>query len=85
MVVLDVEERGIIVRFADQVLFDLGEAELKPEFRTVLERFAQALRSMGPSNPSRRSHGQFANCDDEIPIELGIVGSPGNYGCAIPH
>lgn len=43
MVVLDVEERGIIVRFADQVLFDLGEAELKPEFRTVLERFAQAL------------------------------------------
>lgn len=44
-VVLDVEERGIIVRFADQVLFDLGEAELKPEFRTVLERFAQVLRS----------------------------------------
>lgn len=44
-VVLDVEERGIIVRFADQVLFDLGEAELKPEFRAVLERFAQVLRS----------------------------------------
>lgn len=38
-----VEERGIVVRFSESVLFDLGKAELKPEFREVLERFAAAL------------------------------------------
>ena len=32
-VTLDVEERGIIVRFADKVLFDLGEARFKHRFK----------------------------------------------------
>lgn len=36
-------DSGIVVRFSDQVLFDLGEAELKPEFRATLARFAEAL------------------------------------------
>lgn len=37
------QEPGIVVRFPDQVLFDLGEADLKPEFQATLERFAEAL------------------------------------------
>lgn len=40
---VELTEPGIIVRFADKVLFDLGEADLKPEFEATLGRFATAL------------------------------------------
>lgn len=40
---VSMEEPGIVVRFPDQVLFDLGEANLKPEFEATLNRFADAL------------------------------------------
>jgi len=42
-VTVTLEEPGVVVRFPDQVLFDLGEADLKPEFEATLRRFAQAL------------------------------------------
>lgn len=38
-----VEERGVVVRFADWVLFDLGRAELRPEAQEVLKALAAQL------------------------------------------
>lgn len=40
---VDLTERGVIVRFADQVLFDLGKADLKPEAVEVLDALADVL------------------------------------------
>lgn len=39
-----VEERGVVVRFTDQVLFDLGKADLKPEAIQILRALAPVLR-----------------------------------------
>ncbi|MFS8493097.1 OmpA family protein [Limnochorda sp.] len=39
-----VEERGVVVRFTDQVLFDLGKADLKPEAIEILKALAPVLR-----------------------------------------
>lgn len=48
---LKIEERGLIIRFAEQVFFDLGEAVLKPEARQILARVAGILRDQ--PNPFR--------------------------------
>lgn len=48
---LELQERGLIVRFAEQVFFDLGEAELKPEAVTTLNSIAANLKSL--PNPLR--------------------------------
>lgn len=48
---LELEERGLIVRFAEQVFFDLGEATLKPEAVEVLRTLAGTLRAL--PNPLR--------------------------------
>lgn len=48
---LDLQERGLVVRFAEQVFFDLGEATLKPEARETLRKLAGTLRSL--PNPLR--------------------------------
>lgn len=37
------EERGLVVRVADRVLFDLGKADLRPESRSVLDALARVL------------------------------------------
>lgn len=37
------EERGLVVRVADRVLFDLGKADLRPESRSVLDAVARVL------------------------------------------
>ncbi|MCF6460538.1 OmpA family protein [Clostridium sp. Cult3] len=42
-ILLSVEERGLIVRFMDNVLFDSGKAELKPESIEILETVAEIL------------------------------------------
>lgn len=39
-----VQERGVVVRLADHVLFDLGKAELRPDARAILDRLAEPLR-----------------------------------------
>ncbi|MDD5092225.1 MAG: flagellar motor protein MotB, partial [Candidatus Wallbacteria bacterium] len=36
-------KRGITIRLSDSLLFDLGNAELKPESRKVLDRVAELL------------------------------------------
>lgn len=50
-VTLAMDERGIIIRFADTVLFDLGKADLRPDARQILDEVAQLLRTT--SNPVR--------------------------------
>ncbi len=48
---LELEERGLIVRFAEQVFFDLGQATLKPEALQILHNFAPQLKDL--PNPLR--------------------------------
>lgn len=48
---LEMEERGLIVRFAEQVFFDLGEAVLKDEALDILASMATKLRDL--PNPLR--------------------------------
>ena len=43
---LSIEERGLVIRFADNVLFDSGKAELRPEAREVLDRIAVVLEDI---------------------------------------
>lgn len=45
------EERGLVVRFSDRVLFDLGRVDLRPEARSVLDVVAGVLKAL--PNPIR--------------------------------
>ncbi len=45
------QERGLVVRFADQVFFDLGRADLKPESLVILTKLAPILIDL--PNPIR--------------------------------
>lgn len=40
------EERGLVVRFADRVLFDLGRADLRPDSKQVLDSVAKVLKPL---------------------------------------
>ena len=42
-IILSVEERGLVVRFMDNVLFDSGRANLKPESMEILKSIAEIL------------------------------------------
>lgn len=42
-IILSVEERGLVVRFMDNVLFDSGKADLKPESIQILKSVAEIL------------------------------------------
>jgi len=42
-IVLSVEERGLVIRFMDNVLFDSGKADLKPESIEILKSIAEIL------------------------------------------
>ncbi len=48
---LEMEERGLIIRFADQIFFDLGKAELKPEALDILNQLGPMLKDL--PNPIR--------------------------------
>lgn len=43
---LAVEERGLVIRFADRVLFDSGKAYLKSDSRAILEQVGGILRDI---------------------------------------
>ncbi|NLG79660.1 MAG: OmpA family protein [Firmicutes bacterium] len=43
---LEMTERGLVVSFMDKVLFDLGQADLRPEARRVLSEVAVILRKI---------------------------------------
>lgn len=40
---LSLEERGLLIRFSDNVLFDSAKAELKPEARMILDEIGKVL------------------------------------------
>ncbi|NMA86368.1 MAG: flagellar motor protein MotB [Tissierellia bacterium] len=42
-IILSVEERGLVIRFMDNVLFDSGKADLKPESIKILNALAEIL------------------------------------------
>ncbi len=44
------DERGLVARLLDQVLFDSGKAELRPGARAVLDKVAQVLKEV-PGQP----------------------------------
>ncbi|KLU40597.1 MAG: OmpA/MotB family protein [Limnochordia bacterium] len=48
---LEMDERGVTIRFSDQVFFDLGRAELKPEAIGILKDVGPILREL--PNPIR--------------------------------
>ncbi len=50
-VLLHLEERGLVLRFADQVLFDLGRASLTPQAIDILSRVSPILLDL--PNPIR--------------------------------
>lgn len=58
---LELTERGVVVRFADRVLFDLGRAELKPEALEILAQVAEVLKDV--PNPVR-----VEGHTDDLPI-----------------
>ncbi|MBE3598015.1 MAG: OmpA family protein [Limnochordaceae bacterium] len=55
------EERGIVVRFADRVLFDLGKDELRPESMRALDVVAGVLKQI-PNDVRVEGH------TDNLPI-----------------
>lgn len=50
-VMVEHEERGLVVRFADQVFFDLGKADLKQEAVAILDKLGPILKDI--PNPIR--------------------------------
>jgi chemotaxis protein MotB len=47
-----IDERGLVIRILpDDMLFDTGEAELRPEARPVLGEIARLLRGLDGTNP----------------------------------
>lgn len=42
-IILSVEERGLVIRFMDNVFFDSGKADLKPESKEILKSIAEIL------------------------------------------
>ncbi|NLY11489.1 MAG: OmpA family protein [Firmicutes bacterium] len=48
---LELDERGMTIRFADNVFFDIGKAELKPEAKRVLDNISPWLKEL--ENPIR--------------------------------
>lgn len=55
------EERGLVVRLADRVLFDLGKADLRPEAKRVLDVLAGVLARL-PNSVRVEGH------TDDLPI-----------------
>lgn len=60
-VVVEVEERGVVLRFQDSVLFDKGKAYLKPEAKIVLQNVGEILKSID-------KHIRIEGHTDDLPI-----------------
>ena len=50
-VAVSLEERGVVIRFADRVLFDIGQDTLRPESREVLLKVGEIIKNI--DNPVR--------------------------------
>lgn len=60
-VLVSLEERGLVIRFLDTVLFDLGSAELKEESKGILVKVAEILEGL-PNQIRAEGH------TDDLPI-----------------
>lgn len=58
---IELTERGVAVRFADRVLFDLGQADIKPEAKNALGQLADMLVTI-PNHVRVEGH------TDDLPI-----------------
>ena len=58
---LIMEERGLVVRFAERAFFDLGKADLRPDTLSVLTKIAEVLRPL-PNHVRVEGH------TDNLPI-----------------
>ncbi|HLV09757.1 MAG TPA: OmpA family protein [Halanaerobiales bacterium] len=45
-IVLEQNERGLVVRLTGQILYDLGKADIKPEGREILDQVAVSIRNI---------------------------------------
>lgn len=61
-VVAEYEERGVVIRFMDTVLFDLAKANLKPDSVHILDKLAQVLLKV-PNQVAIEGH------TDNLPIQ----------------
>lgn len=55
------DERGVVLRFEDSVLFDKGKADLKPNARAVLDKVGNILSSLD-------NHIRIEGHTDDLPI-----------------
>lgn len=67
---LEIDERGLVVRFLDKVLFDSGKANLKPAAKVVLD---EVIRVFSKSEKMIRVEGHT----DNIPIHTALF--PSNW------
>jgi len=61
LVSVDADARGLLIRFSDQVLFDLGKADLRPEATAVLDKVGEAIEDI-PNGIRIEGH------TDDLPI-----------------
>lgn len=47
---IDMADRGLVITFVAEVLFDSGKAEIKPEGERILDKVARVLREEGIEN-----------------------------------
>jgi len=50
-IIVETDQRGVVLRFEDSVLFDKGKADLKPEAKSILNKVSNLLNSV--DNPIR--------------------------------
>ncbi|MGB9866837.1 MAG: OmpA/MotB family protein [Bacillota bacterium] len=69
------ESRGLVLRFADTVLFDLGKADLKPGARQILDKVSKVLKDL-PNHVRVEGH------TDNLPISTPRFPSNWELSCA---
>lgn len=67
---IDLQERGVLVRFLDSVLFDSGQATLKPEARKILGVIAEVAGGV-------QNHLRVEGHTDDVPISTSYF--PSNW------
>ncbi len=45
-IMLEVDERGLTIHFTGEILFELGQAEIRPEAREILDRISGFIKSV---------------------------------------
>lgn len=65
------DQRGVVIRLKEQVLFDLGRAELRPEALSVLGKIAAALNEVSDREIRVEGH------TDDLPINTVVY--PSNW------